>query len=428
MDDDDEEDGKDELLLQHLQLLLHLALAASMLLLYMPEERGNSFFEQRLVWADYCERHTERGTFRIRMRMERQSFDKLLCFLQEDLLVSETYAKKRGGSIVPELCLYCTLRYLAGGSYLDICDIAGISKASFYRVIWKTISIIAKCPELRIVFPQTRAEVTAAIEGFASISNGGVIHNCASVIDGYLMRIKVPSKNEAANVRSFFSGHYQCYGVNIQAATDHISRFTHFAFAAPGVTGDRAAIKACSLHDLVESLPQGICCIGDAAYAPSEHMVPVYQGVDKLNKKYDNFNFYASQCRIRVEMAFGMMQMKWGILQRPVGCTLHNMLWLAQAIARLHNYCINERIDNGEQGFDVINEAIPGYVPTVPHNVDGDPILLQALFGGTYEGYSHLREYMANRVERLQLCRPGNSTKRKREEDGNPVEDLDNCI
>jgi hypothetical protein len=64
----------------------------------------------------------------------------------------------------------------------------------------------------------------------------------------------------------------------------------------PGVTGDCDAIRQCSLYDLVEGLPVGVCIIGDAAYQPTEHMVPVYQGADKLKAKHDDFNFYASQC------------------------------------------------------------------------------------------------------------------------------------
>lgn len=110
-DDDDEEEA---LQLQQVQLLLHLIGVAVAVLLLVPEERGSSFFDQRLAWDEYCERHSQRGTFRIRMRMERASFDQLLGFIHEDLLVSETtYAKRRGETIVPELCLYCTLRYLA---------------------------------------------------------------------------------------------------------------------------------------------------------------------------------------------------------------------------------------------------------------------------------------------------------------------------
>ena len=132
------------------------------------------------------------------------------------------------------------------------------------------------------------------------------------------MRIKVPTKGEAGNVRSFFSGHYQGYGVNVQAACDHHSRFVSLAFASPGVTADRYAIRHCRLFDLIEALPFGICAIGDAAYQATKHMVSVYHGVDRTRVQNDNFNFFASQLRIRIEMAFGLMQMKWGILQRPV--------------------------------------------------------------------------------------------------------------
>ena len=58
--------------------------------------------------------------------MSKESFDKLLGFVREALIVNETKANLRGGIIVPELCLYCTIRWLAGGSYLDITDICGI--------------------------------------------------------------------------------------------------------------------------------------------------------------------------------------------------------------------------------------------------------------------------------------------------------------
>ena len=191
----------------------------------LREARNPSHFEQRLAWNEYAAMHTARGTFDIRLRMAFDSFNKLLCKIREYLLVNETKAKVKGGSILPELCLYCTIRWLAGGSYLDITDICGISKASFYRVVWKTITAISKCEDLIPKFPKTPEEIGAAVEGFASISTDGIIDNCVGVLDGYLLRIKVPPKDKVKNVRSFFSGHYQCYGVNIQAVADHHCRF-----------------------------------------------------------------------------------------------------------------------------------------------------------------------------------------------------------
>jgi hypothetical protein len=79
-------------------------------------------------------------------------------------------------------------------------------------------SHICKVDSLCPKFPKTNEELGEAMKGFASKSTDGIIDNCVGVVDGYLLRIKVPSKVEVKNVKSFFSGHYQCYGVNVQAA------------------------------------------------------------------------------------------------------------------------------------------------------------------------------------------------------------------
>jgi hypothetical protein len=240
------EDDADNDELVELLALLHLLITCATVLYLIPVQRSRSLMEQRLIWNEYCSRHHRRGTLKRRLRMGKASFEKLVVLLQDKLSVNHTAADKRGGAIIPEICVYCTLRYLAGGSYLDISDIAGVSQSSFYRVVWKTITAIVQCSALKIQFPKTKEEVTSAIEGFAGISTGGVIKNCAGVVDGYLLRILVPSKSEVKNVRSFFSGHYQCYGVNIQACADHHSRFVHFAFAAPEETEMQSNSAACT--------------------------------------------------------------------------------------------------------------------------------------------------------------------------------------
>ena len=63
-----------------------------------------------------------------------------------------------------------------------------------------------------------------------------------------------------------------------------------------------------------------------------------------MRKDNDNANYFISQLRIRIEMAFGMMSMKWGILQRPLGMKLSSVKNLMCCIARLHNFCIDERL------------------------------------------------------------------------------------
>jgi hypothetical protein len=109
--------------------------------------RNPSFEDQPLSWNNICEKDRRRGDFRRYLRMSEESFDKLLGYIRHDLEVNETMANLRGGTIIPEVCLFYTLRYLAGGSYLDITEIAGISGASFSRVLWNTCKAICKCDE-----------------------------------------------------------------------------------------------------------------------------------------------------------------------------------------------------------------------------------------------------------------------------------------
>ena len=229
-----------------------------------------------------------------------------------------------------------------GASYSDICLFCGISVPAFYYILWETIRAINKA--IKICFPSSPEECAILASSFEAISYGNVITNCVGVLDGYLLPIVTPRKSHAKNVRSYFSGHYQKYGINIQACSDAHNRFTFLGIGGPGVTKDRVAIKESGLHELVERLPPGYICIGDCAYQPTEKLVPIFGGDLALQKDNDNFNFFASQLRIRIEMAFGLMTRKWGILQRPLSNSLRSIKHIICCIARLHNFCIDERL------------------------------------------------------------------------------------
>jgi hypothetical protein len=397
--DDDDDDNTYHTVLGFL-FMFRLVLLLMTPLMWLVTPRNPSVFDQRLNWADYVTKHENRPFIRRHLRMPLVSFNKLLSYIREDLEVNQEMAARRGGAIIPEICLFCTLRWLAGGSYLDIYHFTGISRPSFYRVVWKTIKAIVRCPQLKIKFPTTAQECREAAMKFRNISTGHAIKNCVTVVDGYLLRMTTPSKKEAKNVRSFFSGHYQCHGVNIQAGCDADCRYTYVALAAPGVTADRDSLEACGFFDIIEALPVGYVTIGDAAYRPTERMVPMYMGEDRKIPMYDNFNFYGSQCRIRIEMAFGLMQMKWGILQRPLSIKMKNLKWLILAIACLHNFVIDERLMSSR---DAPTEC--SYLPTQPEDENGDPIVLDAL-SLQYPGWSEIREIMAKNVAKLHLTRP----------------------
>ena len=142
---------------------------------------------------------------------------------------------------------------------------------------------------------------------------------------------------------SYFSGHYQTYGVNIQAACDHNCPILFIGIAGPGIMGDRQAVVEGGLSKLVESTSGSLYCIGDCAYALTEKLLPIYMSEQVARERYDNYNYYTSQLCIHIEMAYGLMVKRWHILQRPITIAICNIKHLICSIGVLHNCCINEQ-------------------------------------------------------------------------------------
>jgi DDE superfamily endonuclease len=107
---------------------------------------------------------------------------------------------------------------------------------------------------------------------------------------------------------------------------------------------DREAIYQVPLGRIIDALPHLYCVIGDYAHTPTEHLVPIYRGVNVAVPQNDRCNFYASQLRICIKMAFGLLGKKWSLLQRPLSIKMKNVHKLIVAIAQLHNYTIIERL------------------------------------------------------------------------------------
>jgi hypothetical protein len=98
--------------------------------------------------------------------------------------------------------------------------------------------------------------MTSASE-FECLSSHGVINGCIGAVDGRLCRIQVPSANEVTQVKSYFSGHYQCYGVNVQATCDARCQFLSLSVICPGVTLDSKSFYASNIHNTISQLPAG---------------------------------------------------------------------------------------------------------------------------------------------------------------------------
>ncbi len=336
---------------------LMLAFCAALL---VQDFRGDVIKRQRLNWDRHVKSLRRQGLFRRFYRMSYEAFCILLELLRPALSINATKSMNRTSNqdpIGPELILHCTLRFLAGASYLDVMVHTGISKPAFYTCVYKGLDAICGCQDLDLKMPRTLTEFHDAAFAFQQMSLDGRLNGCIGALDGWLCRIKVPSQSETMNVSSYFSVHYQCYGVNVQATCDANCRFTSISILCPGGSGDSKAFAASSLQQFVSTLPRGFYVVADNAYTLSDTLLIPYSGVDKADPSKDVFNFYLSQLRIRIEQALGFLVNSWRIFKRPLEVKLFRVGHIVQACARLHNFCINNR----DEKIPIISQQDPDH-------------------------------------------------------------------
>jgi hypothetical protein len=111
-------------------------------------------------------------------RMRKNSFEKLYRTL-EPLLYTPNAAmvRRSSGSIISKKNkLYCTLRWLAGGSYLDICIAYGVSRSSFFSTSYKSGIVWPVIDAINIAFqiglPRDRDELRKLANGFTRFTSG----------------------------------------------------------------------------------------------------------------------------------------------------------------------------------------------------------------------------------------------------------------
>ena len=110
-----------------------------------------------------------------------------------------------------------------------------------------------------------------------------------------------------------------------------------------GASSDCLAFEGKDIFQKLELglLHDDLVLFGDNAYLNSKFMVTPYPNVSGGSK--DDFNFFHSQLRIRVECAFGMLVGPWGLLRAaiPLNISLTRTIAMVHALAKLHNFCIH---------------------------------------------------------------------------------------
>jgi hypothetical protein len=86
----------------------------------------------------------------------------------------------------------------------------------------------------------------------------------------------------------------------------------------------------------------------------------------------DDFNFYHSQVRRNIESTFGIFTSRWRVLKTPLSShlSLSKVVALVFCLAKLHNFCIDQRLEEEA----TLPSTIASTVPIVPERHHHDPL------------------------------------------------------
>ena len=282
--------------------------------------------------------------FKRMFRMSRATFDSLegkLMDFWEEMDVDQAM-RSSGAPISLRSRLACTLRWMAGGSYIDICFEFGIAPGSFFTengVLWGTMKMLDDCFEIGFPFTNNN-KLKEMAANFARFSKNKM-DNCVLAIDGWVCRTRCPTATEVQYPMSYRNRH-DCFGLVVLAGCDAALRFHMFSCVSAGSTNDVMAWSFCAMKTLLDNghLPAPYYFIGDEAFICTEQFLVPWSGRGLPNDK-DSFNYHLSSMRQCIERAFALLTNRWGIFWRPLQCAYEKWTLVCMVAAKLHNFCID---------------------------------------------------------------------------------------
>jgi len=274
-------------------------------------------------------------TFFARMyRMPKDVFLKLA----EMLVLGQGIREYRSCSLMR---LSITLRWLAGGSYLDLAAAHHQSISSVYLHIGTTINAIDKLLTLRFPYDDEQW-LQESSRGFTR-NERSPIEGCVAALDGIAVKIAEPSLRDVPNPSTYYN-RKGFFALNIQALCDSSYRFLYVSALTPGSTHDSTAFSMSALASLLERPSGGLVgsywIAADEAYVCTRQIVSPWPGRN-LTEAKDCFNYWQSSARIHVEQAFGIFVARWGILWRPLRLRLAKSAQVIAVCCKLHNFIID---------------------------------------------------------------------------------------
>lgn len=341
-------------------------------------------------------------------RAVRMSEDSFYC------LTSELRPRLPRRGLSAELQTAMALRYLGGGSYLDVCAAFGVHAATLYRSLWAVVDAVNATPSLNFSLclddPLRRRDY---VHGFRT-RRPSPFANVLGALDGVAVQQEQPSVADVGCVAEYYC-RKGFYSFNTQAMCDANFEFTWMSCSSPGSAHDSAAFTSTALGQMLSDpehsvtaqlVREGLCIVADDAYAAGEVLAVPWPGGGRGDIWRDAYNYHQSSCRIHIEQAFGMLVWRWGVFWRPLRVPFRKRPSLIRACFRLHNHC--RRRDGSD------------FVSLGPFDCDMEGALVSfSENDNTHVGQrgrrrdrerSMLRLRMTQRVEELGLRRPAVAT------------------
>lgn len=370
----------------------------------------------RKEWRYHVAQLIHENCFKKEYRMSFDTWNKLYKILYFKLLRMKSKSRSLD-YINVNLIIATGMRWLSGTPVLSVRHIFNFSRAEGYNTTNLFINSVLDSKELDINLPTTTNEWKVCKDGFHKKSKDGAMYGCCAAIDGFFVKTKRPDYWEDSNIRAYYSGHYEHYGLNCQAACDSNLKFIYFGVVAPGSTNDNVAFtRTGSLKKTIDDLNEGDYFVGDAAYTVTEHLLIPFTGPQRSAPAHDTFNFYLSQKRIRIEMAFGLLVSKFRILKSALTFRMKKNSQIIMACARLHNFILDNDViqvtnDNEESYIDpnnlniISDETIENIFESPNGMMTYTPTMREENFE-VIEGISHLRRIFVEWLSESGYTRP----------------------
>jgi hypothetical protein len=279
-----------------------------------------------------------------------QRIDENLLFPDYSNNIVKAHHDSTGGFVSGEIKLAITLRILGGATYLDCSLFFEVSFNHAHKIFKEVIDNWIRHPSVGTIngiqYCCDDEAMSAVALQFAQ-SSRGVITGCIGALDGWLVKIKKPGRRDGVeNPQSFYS-RKGFYAVNTQVIVDRNKRILSRSIMSRGAEHDSTAFRNSGLYAwLIDNyhvlVDKGFHFIGDSAYAIKSFLHPPYDNAAHASAE-DNFNFFHSSARIIVECTFGEIDLRFGILWKPLNYSLKFNCSVIDACFVIHNYIVKHR-------------------------------------------------------------------------------------